>query len=151
MHEIINQVNRSFITPIDREDIILIAKVMDNINESIDSTAHRRKMFNIGTIREEAFQMTSLISICTKETQYVVNELEKMKKSRILHEKIVEVNRIENQGDEAYGKIIQNLFLNERDAVEIIKWREIYEYLEKTLDACEDVANVIEGIVSKNV
>ena len=72
-----------------------------------------------------------------------------MKHSKIIQTKIIEVNRIENQGDDAYRKIITNLFTSETDTLEIMKWKEIYEYMEKTLDACEDVANIIEGIVQK--
>jgi len=150
VHDLISHLNHSFITPFDREDIFLITKVIDNIMDNIESTAFSLKLLNIDVIREESFEMTELIVKCTQELREVIRELKKMKTSKIIQTKIIEVNRIENQGDEAYRRIITNLFSMEKDTIEIIKWKEIYEYMEKTLDACEDVANIIEGIVSKN-
>ncbi|MDR3552460.1 MAG: DUF47 family protein [Clostridia bacterium] len=151
VHTLLKHLNRSFITPIDREDIYLIAKEMDDIVDHIESSAYRFKLFNIKEIRPAAMEMTDMIVNCTKELKVVVDEMRYMKTSKILHEKIIEVNRIENQGDDVYREAIHNLFLNETDPMEVIKWKEIYEYMEKTVDACEDVANVIEGIVTKHV
>jgi predicted phosphate transport protein (TIGR00153 family) len=150
VHNLISHLNHSFITPFDREDIFLITKVIDNIMDNIESTAFGLKLLNIKKIREESFEMTALIVKCSKELSAVIGELKNMKNSKTIQTRIIEVNRIENQGDEAYRKIIRNLFSTEEDTLEIIKWKEIYEYMEKTLDACEDVANIIEGIVSKN-
>lgn len=150
VHTILDEVNRSFITPLDREDIIYIAKVMDNVIDNIVSTANRIRLFNILSIREDTYQITKLITTCTAELCHVGEELAKMKNTQSLHDRIVEVNRIENQGDVIYGTVMQELFLKEKDPIEIIKWKEIYEHLERILDACEDVANMIEGIVSKN-
>ena len=150
VHDLINYLNHSFITPFDREDIFLIAKVIDNIMDNIESTAFSLKLLNIQTIRPESFEMAELIVKCAKELKEVVDELDRMKVSKTIQAKIIEVNRIENQGDEAYRRIMRGLFSAEKDTLEIIKWKEIYEYMEKTRDACEDVANIIEGIVSKN-
>lgn len=151
VHNILKQLNRSFITPIDREDIFIIAKEMDNITDNIESTAHRFKLFNIKEASPVAKEMVGLIINCTTELNVIFKEFKNMKTSKILHEKIVEVNRIENQGDEIYRNAIQNLFLNEQNPIELIKWKEIYEYMEKSIDSCEDVANIVEGIVTKNV
>ncbi|MCX7745637.1 MAG: DUF47 family protein [Clostridia bacterium] len=150
VHNILKQLNRSFITPIDREDIHLIAKELDNITDSIESTAHRFRMFNVQSIKEEAIKLASLIVKCTNELNGVMLELKNMKKSTELSKKIIEVNRIENEGDDIFRDAITKLFMFEKDAVEILKWKEIYEYLENTLDACEDVANIVEGIVMKH-
>ena len=151
IHDLIAHLNRSFVTPLDREDIFLITKMLDDIIDSIESTAHRLNLFHIQTVRKDAVELTCLIKSCTLELKDVVLELKHYKTSKILEPKVIEVNRIENQGDETYRASIENLFLNEKDPVEIIKWKEIYEYMEITLDACEDVANAIEGVVSKNV
>lgn len=151
VHTILKQLNRSFITPIDREDIFVIAKEMDNITDNIESTAHRFKLFNISTKSAVAQKMIDLIIDCSKELCVVFKEFKTMKTSKILHEKIIEVNRLENQGDDIYREAIRNLFLHEDNPIEIIKWKEIYEYMEKTIDACEDVANIVEGVVTKNV
>jgi predicted phosphate transport protein (TIGR00153 family) len=150
VHRMLEQLNRSFITPIDREDIFLIAKELDNITDDIESTAHRFRMFNVTYIREEAKQLAKLIVQCTEELMGVMSELKKMKTSKKLKEQIIEVNRIEDEGDEIFRSAMQRLFISESNPMDVIKWKEIYEYLENTLDACEDVANIIEGVVMKN-
>jgi uncharacterized protein len=150
VHKILAQLNKSFITPIDREDIYLIAKELDNITDYVESTAHRFKMLNVVTIREEAIKLAELAVVCTEELKDVMIELKHMKKSKTLKDKVIEVNRIENEGDDIYRSAMAKLFTNEKDAIEVIKWKEIYEYLENTLDACEDVANIVEGVVMKN-
>jgi len=150
VHRILEQLNRSFITPIDREDIYLIAKELDNITDDIESTAHRFRMLNVKAIREDAKKLGGLIVQCTKEVKYIMADLKNMKKSTTLQDKIIEVNRIENVGDEIFRNAITGLFASEKDPIEVIKWKEIFEYLENTLDACEDVANIAEGIIMKH-
>lgn len=151
IHDLIEHLNRSFVTPLDREDIFLLAKMIDDIIDSIESTAHRMHLFHIEIVRSDAVRMASLITACSDELRGVVAELRHFKTTKILQPKVIEVNRIENQGDEVYRASIEALFTAEKDPVEIIKWKEIFEYMERTLDACEDVANTIEGIVTKNV
>ncbi len=150
IHKIINQLNKSFITPIDREDIYEISKMLDNITDAIESTAHRFTMFNVKAMREEAVEMAKLIVNSTQELKFVISEMKNMKTSNILHEKIVEVNRLEDEGDTIYRNAIKKLFSDEENAVEVIKWKEIYKLLEDTLDACEDVADIVEGVVTKH-
>ncbi|MDF2522536.1 MAG: hypothetical protein K0R31_177 [Clostridiales bacterium] len=150
VHKILQQLNKSFITPIDREDIYSISKELDNITDSIESTAHRFDMFNLTDVREDAIKLAKLITQCANELRNVLSELKNMKTSKVLREKIIEVNRIEDDGDTIYRKAIKQLFKTETNAVEVVKWKEIFEYLENTLDACEDVANIIEGVVMKH-
>lgn len=150
VHRILEQLNKSFITPIDREDIYLIAKELDNITDSIESTAHRFRMLNVKVVRDDAKRLGSLIVQCTKELKDIMSDLKNMKTSRTLQEKIIEVNRIENVGDDIFRNAITGLFASEKDPIEVIKWKEIFEYLENTLDACEDVANIAEGIIMKH-
>ena len=150
VHRILEQLNKSFITPIDREDIHLIAKELDNITDAIESTAHRFYMLNVKNIREESKILANLIVLCTAELREVMVDLKNMKKSTMLRKRIIEVNRLENEGDEIFRNAITQLFASENDPLEVIKWKEIYEYLENTLDACEDVANIAEGVIMKN-
>jgi uncharacterized protein len=151
VHKMLEHLNRSFITPIDREDIYLIAKELDNITDAIESTAHRFRMFNVKSgIKDDAKRLSKLITQCTEELVDVMSELKKMKTSKKLSEKIIKVNSIENEGDDIFRSAMQSLFVSEKDALEVIKWKEIYEYLENTLDACEDVANIVEGVAMKN-
>jgi uncharacterized protein len=150
IHDIIKQLNKSFITPIDREDIYAIAKEIDNITDAIEASAHRLRMFNVKTIPDDAKQLSHMIVLCTKELKDLMCELKNMKTSQVLPQKIIEVNRLENEGDDLYRLAIAHLFTNGQDTIHVIKWKEIYEFLENTLDACEDVANIIDGVVMKN-
>ena len=150
VHKALEKLNKSFITPFDREDIYVLIKEMDNIIDFIEATSHRFTMLNITSIRPDALLLSNLIIECTKEVTEIMLELKDMKKSKTIEKRIIEVNRIENLGDEIYRKAIYELFLNEKDAKEVIKWKETFEHLENTLDACEDVANIVEGIIMKN-
>lgn len=150
VHEIVNLLNRSFVTPIDRDDIFLITQVLDNIMDNIDAVAQRLELFSIHQIRSDTIEIAQLITKSTKVLSVAVGELKCLKTSKIIHDRIVEVNKLENEGDAAYNKVMKNLFAEEKDPIEIIKWKEIIEMMESTLDACEEVAELIEGIVSKN-
>jgi predicted phosphate transport protein (TIGR00153 family) len=150
VHKILEQLNKSFITPIDREDIFTIAKEIDNITDAIESTAHRFVMLNVSEIRSEAKTLVSLIVQSTRELEGVMDGMRNMKANNALKEKIIEVNRIEDEADDIFRSAITQLFASEPNAIEIIKWKEIFEYLENTIDACEDVANIVEGVVMKN-
>jgi uncharacterized protein len=150
VHNIMQQLNKSFVTPIDREDINEIAKVIDNITDAIEATAHRFRMFNVKTVTEETKVLSMLIIDCPAELKGVMIELKHMKSSKDLNWKVIEVNRIEDEGDDIYRAAITSLFANGMSPIEVIKWKEIYELLENTLDACEDVANIVEGIVMKH-
>jgi len=150
VHKIMKALNASFITPIDREDIYSIAKEMDTIVDTIEEAANKFELFHVTEIRVEAKVMSKLIIACVTELKVVVNELRRMKRSKVLREKIIEVNRIENEGDVVYRKAIKSLFETETNALEVIKWKQIYEFLEDSIDACEDVANILEGVVMKH-
>jgi len=150
VHRIMQHLNASFITPIDREDICAIAKQLDNIIDDIESTAHRFSVFDIRSVRSIAVEMAELIVKCTKELEFVISELKNMKKSRVLKDKLIEVNRLEGEGDAVFRQAVMSLFNSNTPTEEIIEWKEIFEYLENTLDSCEDVADVVEGIVTKH-
>ena len=150
VHKVLKALNASFVTPIDREDIYMVAKEMDNIVDTIEEVANRFVLFHVTSIREEAKVMSHLIVECVFELKCLVNELRRMKKSKILKEKVIEVNRIENVGDVVYRNAIKSLFENETNAIEVIKWKQIFELMEASLDSCEDVANIIEGVIMKH-
>ncbi len=149
-HEILKQLNKSFITPFDREDIYAIAKGLDDIIDHIEYCSSRFIMLNIDKPTEEAREMGILIAQCCEEVKNVMDEMKSMKNSKELSAKIIEVNRLEEVGDKLSRKAISDLFRSDKPVLEIIKWREIYEALENTMDACEDVANAVEGVVMKN-
>ena len=149
-HEILKQLNKSFITPFDREDIYAIAKGLDDIIDHIEYTASRFIMLNIDKPTEEARELGDLIAQGCVEVKNVMEEMKSMKNSKELAAKIIEVNRLEEVGDKLSRKAIKELFRSDKPVLEIIKWREIYDALENTMDACEDVANAVEGVVMKN-
>jgi predicted phosphate transport protein (TIGR00153 family) len=150
VHKIMRALSASFITPFEREDIYYIAKELDNIVDTIEEAASRFLIFNVKEIREDALVMAMLIVDCIRELEKLIGELKNMKKSKTLREHIIEVNRIENEGDVAFRRAMEKLFTEETNAIEVIKWKEIYEFLENSLDACENVANTLEGVVMKN-
>lgn len=149
-HKIMKHLNAAFITPIDREDIYLITKEIDNIVDNIEEIAHRFSMFNVKEIRPEAIELGKLITESIKQLTELMKELVHLKFSDTLKQKIIEVNRLENVGDVIFRKALKNLFADETDAIEVIKWKGIYTYLEKAIDACEEVANIVEGVVMKH-
>jgi len=150
VHKIIKQLNAAFITPIDREDIFLIAKEIDNIIDHIDETANHFIIFNVKKVKPGAIELSKLIVQSITNLQILFVELIKMKANDKIFKPIIEVNRIENQGDEIYRAELTKLFAEEGNAIEVIRWQGIYNYLEKALDSCEDVANIIEGVVMKH-
>lgn len=149
-HKILKQLNAAFITPIDREDIYSITKELDNIADAIDEVAHRFVMYNVQSVKPDSIEIAKLITIATKELKELMNELVHLKISDTLKEKIIEVNRLENVGDEIFRSSVTKLFAEVKDPLEVIKWKGIYSYLEHALDACEEVADIVEGVVMKH-
>ena len=150
VHTIFKKLNVAFITPIDREDIYLITKELDNIVDNIEKTADLFLIYNIKEIKPVTLEIVQLITESIIHLQRLVDELVRIKTSKIIHNEIIEVNKIENQGDTLYKSELTKLFSGETDAVDIIRWNGIFNNLETALDACEDVADIIEGVVMKN-
>ena len=149
-HDIIAELNQAFITPIDREDIFLIAKEMDTIIDDIEATAHRYVMLGITETPEEAANLARMIVSSAGELMAIMKNLGKLKHIATDNKSIVEINRIEDDGDKVYRQAVKELYSGAHDALEVIRWREIYDHLEETLDALEDVANIVEGIAMKH-
>lgn len=149
-HDIIAELHKAFITPIDREDIFLIAKVTDNILDAMESAAHRFVMFNISTTKEPAQKLAQLIVDASGQLVQIMQTLHKLKHIVIDNKLVVEINRLENVGDNIYRQAVKELYSGSYATLEVVKWREIYDNLEDTLDALEDVANIVEGIAMKH-
>ena len=149
-HDIIAELNRAFITPIDREDIFLIAKEMDNVTDAIEATAHRFVMLNVNETTPAARELAGLICASSQELVLVMHGLRHPKSIVCNNKCVVEINRIENSGDSIYRRVVKELYAGSCDILTAIKWREIYDHLENTLDALEDVANIVEGIAMKH-
>jgi len=149
-HDILAELNRAFITPIDREDIFQIAKEMDTVIDTIEATAHRFVMLNITSTTTEAQELAAMIIASADELVKMMKDLPRIKQIACQNICVIEINRIEDDGDKLYRRVVKNLYTGTVDALTAIRWREIYDHLEDTLDALEDVANVVEGIAMKH-
>lgn len=146
-HNLIKKLNRTFITPFDREDIHELASKIDDVLDLTDAAASRLVTYRIEKIRPGVVDLASALKEATDELVAAVKVLEK--RDHVL-DHCIEINRLENEADRLCRNLIANLFEQEKDPVQIIKWKEIIEVLEIAADKCEDVANVIETITLKS-
>ena len=148
-HELVTRLNRTFITPIDREDIHLLASDLDNVIDRIDGTARRVLIFKL--TEPPAAGVVDMCDVIQRITATIVKALTHLEHD---HEKVigcsVEAKKLEEEGDAVYQNILARLFENERDPIRLIKWKEIYDTLETTIDYAEDVANDLESIALKH-
>lgn len=149
-HDLMNTLVKEFITPIEREDIMSLAQLIDSVSDRIEDVLIKIYMYNIQVIRPEAFQFTAVIENCCEALKTAMGEMHNFKKSQKLHECIVEVNRLEEVGDKLYLELMHNLYAESKDAVEIMVWTETFDNLEKCCDTCEHVADIIETVIMKN-
>jgi len=150
MHEITDMLNRTFITPIDREDIYSLANSIDDVVDLLNAMAGRVKLYKLNVRDEHFSQFINLIDQAATALANAVKHMPDTKRQRLVLDHCIEVNRIENLGDSVREKAIGNLFETEKDPLMVIKWKEIYEVAEGALDKCEHVAKVIESILVKN-
>jgi predicted phosphate transport protein (TIGR00153 family) len=148
-HEVVTRLDRVFITPLDREDIHLLASRLDDVIDLIDGTARRLLMFRAGKSPEGAVLIADVIGKAVAELQVGVRALEKNKGGTVLAA-CVQVKRMEEEGDSLYHEWLGRLFEGHPEPLDVIKWKEIYDNLEKTLDFIEDAANVLESISIKH-
>ena len=148
-HELMKRLNRTFITPIDREDIHELATALDDILDLIEATTEQFILYKVTAMSPAAPQLAHVIQQQVNEIHHVMPKLRHLRHEHIM-EHCVEINRLENAGDRLLRDSIAALFDGEPDPLAVIKWRDIYMLLESATDKCEDVANVIEGIVLKN-
>ena len=147
-HDIVKRLNQTFITPIDREDIHALATGMDDIVDAIDYTARRIVLYHIDQPSEHARKMSDVLVRLTAKIVDAVNALES-EGERVLQDCIV-IHTLESEGDSYHHEAVDRLFSEERDPITILKMKEIYEKMERTIDKCENLANVLEAIVLKN-
>ena len=146
-HEIIQRLNKTFVTPIDREDIHELAKSLDDVMDAIDSAAALIPLYRIDKVRPGARELTRVIVQQTDELRTAVEALEKRKG---VLDRAIEINRLENEADRIHKTAVGQLFDEEKDPIAVLKWKEIFDVLEEATDACEDVANLLENVVVKH-
>jgi predicted phosphate transport protein (TIGR00153 family) len=147
MHEITTKLNKSFITPFDREDIYNLSVALDDICDYIDAGARAIVMYDIKEFNDHSRQLARIIKDLAVEIQAALAVLSK---PTGMNKHFVEIHRLENEADDVYFRAIGELFKNSHDAIAIIRWKELYEILENATDRCESVANIIEAIVLKH-
>lgn len=147
VHNIMTRLNQTFITPFDREDIHALASKLDDVLDLIDAAASRLLIYNVDRIRPGVPDLARVIEQATREMVGAVKQLEKHDN---IFARCIEINRLENEGDRISRALIGQLFSEEKDPVQIIKWKEIIEVMETATDKCEDVANVLESVTLKN-
>jgi predicted phosphate transport protein (TIGR00153 family) len=147
-HETLEMLNRTFVTPIDREDIHQLITEMDDIVDLIDGAASRIELYDIKTITPEAVSFAVILQKACQILKHSVTTMRNITNCREILKHCVEIHTLENEGDQLMHQAMVNLFKT-NDAILVIKWKEIYQDLEAATDCCEDVANIIEGIVMK--
>jgi len=146
-HDLIIKLNKTFIVPIDREDIYGLSSKLDDVTDLTESIARRLVLFKVTEVSEPALELARVLQRSTAAIVVAVSELQNGMK---VMDACIEINRLEDEADHIYHLALGKLFESEIDPITLIKWKELYEKLEASLDRCEDVANVIEGIVIKN-
>ncbi len=149
-HIMMKRLAKEFITPIEREDIVAMADAIDNVTDNVEDVLMRLYMFNVKTMRDDALKMAGIIVKCCEALREALNEFHNFRKSQTLHGLIVEINRMEEEGDELFTKATRNLYVNGKDPIEMYGWGRTLHYMEICCDACEDVADVIESVMMKN-
>jgi uncharacterized protein len=148
-HEVVTRLDRVFITPLDREDIHLLASRLDDVMDLIDGAAHRVEMYHAGAAPPGAILLAEVVVRATQALLVAVQSLEK-NKNRIVLDACEQVKRLEEEGDSVYHEWVARLFDGSPDPLVVMKWKEIYDTLENTLDHMEDVGNVLESISIKH-
>jgi predicted phosphate transport protein (TIGR00153 family) len=146
-HAIIQRLNRTFVTPLDREDIHALARSLDDVMDSIDASATLIRMYRLDNVRFGARELAHIITASTDQVRLALGALEQ-NKGLMVH--AVEINRLENEADSVHQQAVTQLFDDERDPITVMKWKETLDFLENATDRCEDAANVLEGVMVKH-
>lgn len=148
-HNIFQEVSTTFITPFDREDIQRLASAMDDIVDYIHGSAKRIELYKVDPIHPAMIKLAELILQSAEELNTAIGALRNMKNIIKIKEALVRVNSLENHADDIFDNAVARLFEDEKDAIQIIKIKEVLSALETATDKCEDVANVLESVIVK--
>jgi predicted phosphate transport protein (TIGR00153 family) len=148
-HQVIAQLHRTFVTPLDREDIALLAQTLDDITDLIHTSADAMLLYKVERPTDKVKELADIVVQAAVEVEKGVSEIHNRIDRDKLLKRCMEINRLENVGDSVYRSALAELFVNSPDFAYLMKWREIYEYVESAIDKCEDIANILEGIALK--
>ena len=149
-HDILNKLSTEFITPIDQEDILRLAQIIDDITDALDEVVLEFYMYHIDVVPQRAAELSKIVNRCVRALHEAAGELKNFKKPAALRELVVKVNDIETEADDAYTEAIYELFGSTADGRTLFGAREIYESLESCCDMCEHATDVIEQVIIKN-
>ncbi len=149
-HTTYEKMHKTFLTPLDREDIYALVNKMDSILDMIEATAVRIYLYKVKKPDDEIIKQAKILNESITKVKFVIHALRDMKNAKSILDACVEINTLENAGDVVLRTIIAELFEKEKDAIELLKWKEIFERIEEAIDVCEDVSNIVEGIVLKH-
>lgn len=148
-HEIFKELGKNFITPYDREDIHRLVSAIDDVLDYIHGSSKRMELYKLDIMTNDIIKLAELIQTGTEELRRAIFELKNMRKMRDITDSLVRINSIENHADDIFDNAVARLFEQEKDAIQIIKVKEVLSALETATDKCEDAANVIESIIVK--
>jgi predicted phosphate transport protein (TIGR00153 family) len=146
-HSIMNRIDKSFVTPLDREDIHRLATRLDNVVDLVDGTARRAQMFHLSDRREPAKELTAVL---LKATECIALAVKSLKNPHEVQRLGREIKLLEEAGDAIFSRAVAALFEGRPEALDVIKWKELYDNIEHAIDECEDVLNVLESVSLKN-
>lgn len=151
VEKILGALDQTFITPFDREDIHNLTTTLDDVLDNLEETAHRFEVFNIDKPTRAAIQLASIIKDSCLDLEQAIRQLRNMKRPEEIQRRILNISQLENEADRLYREVDAALFDNTdpTDILTLIKWRELYAWLEETVDACKEVVHVISEIVIK--
>ena len=149
-HKTYEKMHKTFLTPLDREDIYDLVNKMDSILDMIEASAARMFLYKVKVPAKEIIEQAKILNKSIKKVKQIVNAMRNMKNAKMIIDSCVEINTLENEGDIIMRMTMTRLFEQEKDPIELIKWKEIFERIEEAIDVCEDVANIVEGIVLKH-
>jgi hypothetical protein len=149
-HAALDRLDRTFITPFDREDIHALVGNLDDIVDSIDALGKRFPLFHVKSIEPPFLKQTDVLVAATEAVKEAVHRLRKTRKLSQLSDKLIEIHHHESVGDDNHHAAMSELFSGRFEPLEVMKWKELYDYIETAIDGCEDVGNTLERIVLKN-
>lgn len=149
-HQVMDNLAKAFIVPIEREDIASLGDNIDEVTDKLEDVLIRVYINNVEEIRKDAIDLMDVVSQCCEEMKEMMKDFADFRHSKTLKERIIRINELEEKADHLFVTGMRDLHVEEKDAIKIIAWREIYSYMEKCADACEHVADTVQNVVMKN-
>lgn len=149
-HDMLDRLAKEFIPPIEREDIVSLSQNIDNMTDKVEDVILRVYMNNVQTIEPDALKMVEVVVQCCEAVRELLVEFKDFKRSKNLKSLVIRINDLEEVCDKLFLNSVRDLYAESKDPLRIIAWRDIYIYLERCADACEHVADVVEGVVMSN-